>query len=125
MKCKCSTPNLPVWPGDDKCGCAGSTLDEYQEAAKTTAVFPQMGLIYCTLALNGEAGELAEKVKKIIRDGTYDQNAMALELGDILWYLANCADRLGFTLQEIADMNIAKLADRKKRGKIKGSGDKR
>ena len=107
------------------------TLNRYQEKAKTTAVFPEcFGIIYCALAINGEAGELAEKVKKIIRDhdGEWTEEkkrAAALELGDILWYLANCADQLGYTLNEVAQMNLDKLADRYKRGKIKGSGDNR
>lgn len=106
-------------------------LDEYQKRAKKTAVFPKkMGIFYCTLALNGEAGEVAEKVKKCIRDsdGIFTietKHNIALELGDVLWYLANLAHQVGYTLQEVADMNLLKLASRKKRGKIKGSGDSR
>lgn len=107
-------------------------LDEYQNLAMTTAVFPEkMGIVYCALALNGEAGELAEKVKKVIRDDDGDFNqpeklqAMAMELGDQLWYLANMANQLGYNLSEVAEMNLAKLADRMKRGVIKGSGDNR
>ena len=107
-------------------------IEEYQEKAESTAVFPEkMGIVYCTLALNGEAGELAEKVKKVIRDddGDFEQpeklEAMANELGDVLWYVANLASQLGYTLEEVAQMNLDKLADRKARGKIKGSGDNR
>lgn len=106
-------------------------LNEYQERAKKTAVFPEkMGILYCTLALNGEAGEVAEKVKKVIRDADGEFScekleAIAQEIGDVLWYVANLADQAGFTLESIAEMNLKKLASRFKRGKIKGSGDTR
>lgn len=108
------------------------SLNKYQEIARSTAVFPQsMGIIYCALAINGEAGEIAEKVKKIIRDdnGNFMQEeklrALAHELGDVLWYLANLAHEIGYDLDTVANMNLQKLADRKARGKIKGSGDNR
>lgn len=106
-------------------------LNEYQDKAKTTARFPdEFGIVYCTLALNGESGEVAEKVKKVIRDANGEftpevKEAIAYELGDVFWYLANLADQIGYTLQEIGDMNLIKLASRKKRGKIHGSGDNR
>lgn len=107
-------------------------LNAYQEVAQSTAVFPEkMGIVYCTLALNGEAGELAEKVKKIIRDdnGNFMQEeklqAMAHELGDVLWYVANLAAQLGYTLEDVAQMNLDKLKGRIERGTIKGSGDDR
>lgn len=107
-------------------------LNKYQDKAKETAVFPEtMGIVYCTLALNGEAGELAEKVKKVIRDddGNFKQidklEAMAMELGDVLWYVANLADQLGYDLEEIAELNLKKLSSRKQRGALKGSGDNR
>jgi len=107
-------------------------FNEYQKAAASTALYPSKfsvaGLVYCTLGLTGEAGEVANKVKKIIRTDKTMENArqeIADELGDALWYLAEAATNLGFTLEEIAEMNIAKLAARKLRGMVQGSGDNR
>jgi len=87
-------------------------------------------IIYPVLGLGNEAGEVQGKVKKVLRDngGNFDgvsRNAIADELGDVLWYLAATAEDLGFTLQEIAEINIKKLTDRRMRGVIQGSGDKR
>lgn len=110
------------------------TLNDYQNQAATTAIYPNRnqfgGLIYTALKLNGEAGEVAEKVGKIIRDknSELDQDQIELlakECGDVLWYVAMLADELGYTLEEIAQLNLAKLFDRKKRGKLQGSGDTR
>lgn len=107
------------------------TINEYQEAALTTAVYPeQMRIIYPALGMNGEAGEVADKVKKVIRDNNLDfdaekREAIALEIGDVLWYCATMAHDLGFTLEAVAQMNIDKLASRQKRGKLGGSGDNR
>jgi NTP pyrophosphatase (non-canonical NTP hydrolase) len=107
------------------------SLNQYQELAKSTAVFPEhMGIIYCALALGGESGEAQEKVKKVIRDsgGEFTPEkceAIAMELGDVLWYLANLADQLGFKLSDVAQMNLDKLQSRKERGVIQGSGDAR
>ena len=106
-------------------------LNEYQEKARETAGYPkEMGLPYCALGLKGEAGEVAEKVKKIIRDeggelSDEKRKAIALELGDVFWYLANMAYEAGYTLEEVGYMNLEKLASRKKRGKLQGSGDNR
>lgn len=106
-------------------------LNEYQEETAKTAGYPEsMGITYCALALNGEAGEIAEKVKKVIRDngGVWTQElkeAVALEAGDVLWYIARLSDELGYTLEEIAEMNLKKLRSRAERGKIQGSGDDR
>ena len=85
---------------------------------------------YCALGLNEEAGEVAGKIKKAIRDDdgkidTERAHAIALELGDVLWYLAILANTLGFSLDSIAAMNIQKLTLRKERGVIKGEGDNR
>ena len=82
---------------------------------------------FCTLALGlcGETGEVAEKVKKQVRDGVFNRHEVAKELGDVLWYLSNLANDIGYNLDEIADMNIEKLTSRKNRDKIKGSGDNR
>lgn len=107
-------------------------FDEYQENAKATAQYPNLGsnLIYPTLGLAGESGEVAEKVKKLIRDhnGVLDDEyrlKIAKEIGDVLWYAAMLSDELGFSFSEIARMNLEKLASRKDRGAIRGSGDNR
>ena len=87
-------------------------LNEYQKAALSTAIYPNDNNIsYLALAICGEAGELADKVKKVIRDknGQFyiaDLSAIALELGDILWYAANLAKVLGYDLSDFAQMNI-------------------
>ena len=102
-------------------------LDAYQTAAVTFAVYPKdKAILYPTLGLVGEAGEVAEKVKKSIRDGhELDRKEVAKELGDVLWYIAALARDLDLSLNEIADMNIRKLLDRKARGVVSGSGDNR
>jgi NTP pyrophosphatase (non-canonical NTP hydrolase) len=104
-------------------------LNQYQQDAAVTAVFDHdQALAYLALGLVGEAGEVANKVKKVLR-GDYDQDALreilAGELGDVLWYLAILAKELELDLAEIGEQNIAKLADRLARGKIKGNGDNR
>lgn len=104
-------------------------LNEYQDQARTTAVFPDRhAMSYTALGLVNEAGEYAGKIKKVLR-GDFDfidnQHLIADELGDVLWYLAGCADVLGVTLEEVAQRNLAKLRDRASRGVIKGSGDVR
>jgi len=110
------------------------TFNNYQTNASRTAFYPRDlandGLYYTTLGLVGEAGEIANKVKKIMRDndGKLSKEAKAgiyAELGDVLWYCANIADELGVNLEDVAKSNLIKLADRLKRGKIKGSGDNR
>lgn len=107
------------------------TLNEYQTAARRTAIYPaDRQIIYPTLGLTGEAGEVADKVKKVIRDGndsfTPERNhQIALELGDVLWYAAALAHDLGYTLEEVCQMNIDKLASRQQRNQIHGSGDNR
>ncbi len=105
---------------------------EYQEQARRTAKYPVIGLgvIYPTLGLTNEAGEVAGKIKKIFRDKAgvitdVDRQALAAELGDVLWYLAQAATELGLSLDDIAQHNIAKLLDRQARGKIQGEGDNR
>jgi NTP pyrophosphatase (non-canonical NTP hydrolase) len=77
------------------------------------------------LGLCGETGEVAEKVKKQVRDGVFNRHEVAKELGDVLWYLANLSNDIGYNLDEIADINIEKLTSRRDRDKIKGSGDNR
>jgi len=108
-----------------------SDLDMYQQVAKTTAIYPrEQAIIYPTLGLTGEAGEVANKVKKIIRDGTDKNNedmvqALSSEIGDCLWYIAVLADDVGVKLSDIANSNLLKLANRKEKGTIRGSGDNR
>lgn len=102
------------------------TFEEYQEQARSTAIYPRdRAIVYPALGLTGEAGEVAEKVKKWIRDGNLDKEAIAKELGDVLWYIAALSGDLGISMDEIASQNIRKLQDRAARGKIQGSGDNR
>ncbi len=101
------------------------TFDEYQEFARSTVMYPEdVKVVYPTLGLCGEAGEVAEKIKKHMRDGN-SMVGVGLELGDVLWYISALADDLGITLEEIAQANIDKLASRMERGKLGGSGDER
>ena len=107
-------------------------FSDYQAKARDTAQYPDIGhrVIYPTLGLANEAGEVAGKIKKIFRDkggviGTSELQALDAELGDVLWYLAQVATELGLSLDEIADHNITKLLDRKSRGAIQGDGDNR
>ena len=104
-------------------------LDEYQMRAEETAIYEeQYAILYPTLGLAGEAGEVADKVKKIYRDcqpELFYKNHIAKELGDVLWYVAVLARDLGYSLEEVAQMNLDKLEDRKNRNKLQGSGDER
>ena len=108
-----------------------SDLDMYQQVAKQTAIYPrEQAIIYPTLGLTGEAGEVANKVKKIIRDDGNKINEglvqeISAEIGDVLWYIAVLADDIGCKLSDIANANLIKLANRKEKGTIHGSGDKR
>ena len=110
-----------------------TTFNEYQTRTATTAIYPGQGevtgLLYCALGL-GEAGEVQGKAKKVLRDddGVLTDNkreAMAAELGDLLWYAAQLATELGVELGDIAQANLDKLAGRKARGVLQGSGDNR
>lgn len=107
------------------------TLDEYQQHALGTAIYPaEQRIVYPTLGLTGEAGEVADKVKKVIRDNalqfTDDRRLeIAKELGDVLWYCATLAHDLGYSLDQIAQMNVDKLRSRKERHILHGSGDNR
>ena len=101
-------------------------MNDYQKAAASTAIYPMTAaVVYPALGLAGEAGEVANKVKKIIRDGKFDRQAIADELGDCLWYIAALCRDLNIDMQTVADNNIKKLRDRQRRGKIAGSGDTR
>lgn len=105
------------------------TMNEYQNLALETAVYPQP-IIYPTLGLTGEAGEVADKVKKVLRDNNSQFTAdkkieIAKEIGGVLWYCATLSHDLGYTLEDIARMNYEKLHSRQERGKLHGSGDNR
>ena len=103
-----------------------NSLREYQIKAVGFAIYPATHkVLYPTLGLCGEAGEIAEKVKKQVRDNNFNRHEVAKELGDVLWYLANLAIDIGYNLDEIANINIEKLSSRKERNKIQGSGDNR
>ena len=107
-------------------------MNEYQRKSVEFAIYPNShSILYPALGLAGEAGEVANKVKKFIRDG-YDQEnfeqkkiELAGEIGDVLWYCAALARDLGFDLSEIAQENYTKLSGRKERGTIGGNGDTR
>lgn len=109
------------------------TFDEYQQQALTTVISDGNefnDLLHWVLGINGEAGEIAEKVKKIIRDkggkvSDADKKEMGREIGDVLWYLAVFAHHLGISFDDIANANLNKLADRQKRGVLGGAGDNR
>ena len=104
-------------------------FNEYQKHARSTAIYPkEYKVIYPALGLCGEAGEVADKIKKTIRgDRPLEEviGNIADELGDVLWYLAILADDLGITLDQIAHWNVAKLNRRWRKNKIKGDGDNR
>jgi len=108
------------------------TATYYQARACETAIFPKhQAMEYLTLGLTGEAGEIANKVKKFIRDGATKDEYLAkrieigYEIGDVLWYCAVLAEELDMNLGHIMEKNLEKLHDRKKRGKLSGSGDNR
>lgn len=106
-------------------------FNEYQQQAATTATYPQSKAIeYLALGLNGEAGEVAEKIKKVIRDNgrviSYEKKLeIVKELGDVLWYVSEFARQLDVNLDNVAETNLTKLFKRKQEGKLGGSGDNR
>jgi NTP pyrophosphatase (non-canonical NTP hydrolase) len=106
-------------------------LSEYQRLSRRTAQYPREAwLAYPALGLAGEAGEVAEHVKKAIRDdggqvGAQRKAALAKELGDVLWYVAQLATELDLELDAVAQLNLDKLLSRQQRGVLSGSGDDR
>lgn len=104
-------------------------MNDYQTCARETALYPEdQGICYTALGLVGEAGEVAEKIKKMIRDNKPMEDVqldILRELGDVLWYIANVAHEFDLTLDEVAEANILKLRSRVERGKIHGDGDNR
>ena len=112
----------------------GITMDYYQHQTARSAIYPnelpQDGIVYCTLGLSSEASEVCGKVKKAIRDNGYEFTAEVRrqiidEMGDTFWYLSQLASELGIKLGTVAQLNLKKLASRKRRGTLKGSGDNR
>ena len=102
------------------------TADFYEERASLTAIYPkEKALEYLALGLTSEAGEVAGKVKKLIRDGKGDKKAIASEIGDVLWYCAMLAKETKVPLNDIMKDNLKKLYSRKERGTLQGSGDNR
>ncbi len=120
---------------------AGFTFNGYQRLTAKTAVYPGQttikGILYCALGMSGEAGEVAGRVKKILRDDGLAPPAMAdtisnerrinilRQMGDVLWYISQMASELGVPLTEVAEMNIKKLTSRQERGALHGQGDGR
>ena len=107
-------------------------FNEYQEKTKATAVYPTLGggVVFPTLGMVGEAGEVAEKIKKLFRDGNgmaneEQKSEIAKELGDVLWYMSQVASELGISLGEVALKNIEKIESRHARGQVHGAGDNR
>ncbi len=102
------------------------TMNQYQSAAAKTAIYNSThSVLYPALGLAGEAGEVANKVKKMIRDNNFDRQGIAAELGDVMWYVAALSRDLNLDLHDIAFQNLEKLYGRKARGTLGGSGDKR
>lgn len=108
------------------------TFEEYEMFARTTAIYPrEYAITYPALGLCGEAGEVAEKIKKRVRDGNFDPDALHKEIGDVLWYLAalcrDISEEYGseYSLSAAANKNVTKLKDRQNRGVLKGNGDER
>ena len=116
-----------------RCYNKSMTLDEYQQQALQTVLSTGddfKDLLHWVLGINGESGEIAEKIKKIIRDkdsviSQDDKDELAKEIGDVLWYLAVFAHDLDIPLEDIAQANLDKLKSRQSRGTLGGSGDNR
>lgn len=108
-------------------------LDEYQDQAEETAIFPdelpefvEVGQVYTVLGQAGESGEIEEKLKKAIREDDPEYiEEMRAEVGDVLWYLSQVCEEFDWSLEEIAQDNLDKLQDRQERGQLTGEGDNR
>lgn len=108
------------------------SLNDYQKASRSTwsVIKTDHPIVYPTLGLANEAGEVAGKIKKIFRDkggviGEAEREALKGELGDVLWYLTQICTELGLTLEEVAAANLEKLGSRQRRGTLYGDGDMR
>lgn len=103
--------------------------NEYQKNTINTAIYPGAGtgdnreLVYLALGLASESGEVAGKIKKLIRDGLFEPIQIAYELGDVLWYVARLGSSLGYDLETLMKWNYKKLNTRKENNTIRGSGD--
>lgn len=106
-------------------------IDNYQKECKKTAIYPtEYSVIYPVIGMCGETGEVAEKIKKIIRDknSIFDETSkieIMKELGDVMWYISNIATDLNVNMSDILTMNLDKIQSRQSRNKIHGSGDNR
>ena len=107
-------------------------VETYDEFTARLAKYPKeqkdqkiVEAMYCALGLSGESGEVTEKIKKWHRDNNIDPTAVAYELGDVLYYLTRLSNILGFTINDIENMNREKLTSRLVRGTLHGSGDNR
>lgn len=107
------------------------SLEDYLNFTNTTAIYPEAGtgsnteLYYLSLGLVSEAGEVAGKVKKLIRDGVYDQGGIIKEIGDVFWYAVRLCDAVGYSPTDALQINMSKLSNRKEAGTISGNGDER
>jgi NTP pyrophosphatase (non-canonical NTP hydrolase) len=128
---ECSCRDEIVIKGAPVKGASPCTFDDYQAAAKKTAIYPRnVRIVYPALGLAGEAGEVANKVKKIVRDDNgwvtdSRRDEIAKELGDVLWYVAALCSELNVSMTTVAAENLERLASRQVRGTITGSGDNR
>ncbi len=110
-------------------------VEDYQKIIKKTAIYPkEIGVAYCAMGLTGEAGEVADKIKKLYRDDNYLSHKLmppdkitdiAKELGDVLWYVTAMANELEISLEGIMQMNYDKLMKRRETNTLHGSGDNR
>lgn len=105
--------------------------NDYQKQTITTAIYPDAGtggqleLYYLAMGLTSEAGEVAGKIKKLLRDRVLDTGNLIYELGDVCWYVARMADALGYEFEDVLEINFNKLIKRKDNGTIQGNGDVR
>lgn len=104
-------------------------LEEYTKLTDQTAIYPESGtgsdleLYYLAMGLTSEAGEVAGKVKKLLRDGKLNQGELAYELGDCFWYLVRLCDAIGYSPEQVMEININKLLKRKEANTLQGQGD--
>jgi NTP pyrophosphatase (non-canonical NTP hydrolase) len=106
-------------------------LNDYTKLTDQTAIYPEAGtgsdleLYYLSLGLTSEAGEVAGKIKKLIRDQVLDIGAVAYELGDVFYYLCRLCDAIGYDPEDILTINMNKLLKRKETNTLQGNGDER
>ena len=121
----------PMQTSESQSQNTSMSLEDYLEFTNSTAIYPEAGsgsnteLYYLSLGLVSEAGEVAGKVKKLIRDGVYDQGGMIKEIGDVFWYAVRLCDAVGYSPTDALTINMSKLSKRKEAGTISGNGDER